>query len=49
VLRFHIRLFVILGVLGVLAAGGIWLFRAPLRAWAYRVTGEENWLAQVKE
>ena len=46
--RFHITFLVCLVLLGALAAGSVWLFRAPLRAWAYGVTGEEDWLAQVK-
>ncbi len=48
VLRFHIRVLIVVAVLGALAVGGAWLFRAPLRAWAYGVTGEEDWLAQAK-
>ena len=47
-LRFHIRTLVALSILGALAAGVAWLWRAPLRAWAYNVTGEEAWGAQIK-
>jgi hypothetical protein len=46
--RFHIRVLIILGAGIVLAAGAAWLWRVPLRAWAYSVTGEESWDAQVK-
>jgi hypothetical protein len=47
-LQFHIRLFAIAAGAVVAIAGGIWLFQAPLRAWAYDVTGEEQTMAQAK-
>ncbi len=46
--RFHLRLFAWLTLLAFLLGGIVLVFRAPLRAWAYAVTGEENLLAQVK-
>jgi hypothetical protein len=47
-LRFHIRFLALLAGLTALAVGAAWSWRAPLRAWAYSVTGEEAWDAQVK-
>jgi len=46
--RFHIRLLGVVAILSVIAGGAVWLFRTPVRAWAYGVTGEESWLQQVK-
>jgi len=47
-LRFHIRIGMILVMLG--ASGGLIfaLWRAPLRAWAYEVSGEEALVPQLK-
>ncbi len=47
-LKFHLRLFAILIVLAALLGGGLLVFRAPFRAWAYHVSGEEDLLAQIK-
>jgi hypothetical protein len=38
----------VLGILAVAAGGAALFLRRPLRAWAYSVTGEEDWLPQVK-
>lgn len=46
--RFHVRLFVVLALIGLILGGAAWALRAPLRAWAYGVTGEEDLAPQIK-
>jgi hypothetical protein len=46
--RFHVRLIAAAALLCAAAGGVAWFLRAPLRAWAYDVTGEEELLPQVK-
>jgi hypothetical protein len=46
--RFHVRMLIVLAIAGFVATGAIAIWRAPLRAWAYDVTGEEAWDAQIK-
>ena len=48
IVRFHIHMLAVLGLLAATVGGVMWLFRRPLRAWAYNVTGEEEALAQLK-
>ena len=48
VLRFHIKAVIVLLLCVAIMGSSGWAFRAPLRAWAYDVTGEEDALAQVK-
>jgi hypothetical protein len=47
-LRFHIRISIALAIGIALIGSAAWWWRAPLRAWAYGVTGEEAWDAQIK-
>jgi hypothetical protein len=46
--RFHIWLVILVSVVGLIAGGAALVFRKPLRAWAYGVTGEEGPGPQVK-
>jgi hypothetical protein len=46
--RFHIRMLIVLAIAGIVSVGAIAIWRVPLRAWAYDVTGEEAWDAQIK-
>jgi hypothetical protein len=48
IVRFHVRLLLVVGALGLGAGAAAVVFRAPLRAWAYRVTGEEGLAQQIK-
>ena len=48
IVRLHLRLLLIAVVVGAVAGGTALAFRAPLRAWAYSVTGEEGLAQQVK-
>jgi hypothetical protein len=48
ILRFHVRLLLVVGALGLGAGAAAVVFRAPLRAWAYSVTGEEGLAQQIK-
>ena len=48
VFRFHIRLLLTLVILGGMIGGFTLALRAPLRSWAYGLTGEENVGAQIK-
>jgi len=48
ILRFHVRLACAALTVLIVAGVALFLFRRPLRAWAYAVTGEEDALAQAK-
>ncbi len=47
-MRFHIRLVAVILTVGVLMGGAAAIWRAPLQHWAYRLTGEEEAMAQLK-
>ena len=46
--RFHIRMIIVLAALALVLALGLVAFREPFRAWAYGVTGEEGFAPQIK-
>jgi len=48
IFRFHVRTTIALTIVSAVALGATWLYRAPLRAWAYGVTGEEAPVPQIK-